>query len=53
VRTQQKWQVGWNGIDPAEFFNPAATQFFTTIYHPAPPLGSGSADLLPSHQAHA
>ena len=32
--TQQKWQVGWNGIDPAEFFNPAATQFFTTIYQP-------------------
>ena len=32
--TQQKWQVGWNGIDPAEFFNQAATQFFTTIYQP-------------------
>jgi photosystem II stability/assembly factor-like uncharacterized protein len=32
--TQQKWQVGWNGIDPAEFFNPATTQFFTTIYQP-------------------
>lgn len=32
--TQQKWQVGWNGIDPAEFFNPAATQFFTNIYQP-------------------
>jgi hypothetical protein len=33
--TQQKWQVGWNGIDPAEFFNPAATQFYTTIYQPS------------------
>jgi photosystem II stability/assembly factor-like uncharacterized protein len=34
--TQQKWQVGWNGIDSKEFFNPAATQFFTTIYQPSP-----------------
>ena len=32
--TQQKWQVGWNGIADDEFFNPATTQFFTTIYQP-------------------
>ena len=43
--TQQKWQVGWNGIDPAEFFNPASTQFFTTIYQP-------SAAAAPDHQTY-
>lgn len=32
--TQRKWQVGWNGIDPNEFFKPAATQFITAIYQP-------------------
>jgi photosystem II stability/assembly factor-like uncharacterized protein len=32
--TQTKWQVGWNGIDENEFFNPATTQFITTIYQP-------------------
>lgn len=32
--TQQKWFVGFNGIDENEVFNPATTQFFTTIYQP-------------------
>ena len=32
--TEQKWLVGWNGIDPNEFFNPATTQFISTIYAP-------------------
>jgi photosystem II stability/assembly factor-like uncharacterized protein len=31
---EQKWQVGWNGILADEFFNPALTQFITTIYQP-------------------
>jgi hypothetical protein len=31
---QAKWQVGWNGIAADEFFNPAKTQFITTIYQP-------------------
>jgi photosystem II stability/assembly factor-like uncharacterized protein len=33
---QAKWQVGWNGIAADEFFNPAKTQFITTIYQPTP-----------------
>lgn len=33
--TQQKWLVGWNGILDDEFFNPAKTQFITTIYQPS------------------
>ena len=32
--TQQKWQVGYNGIAAEEFFNPQTTQFITTIYQP-------------------
>ena len=32
--TEQKWLVGWNGIDPNEFYNPATTQFISTIYAP-------------------
>jgi photosystem II stability/assembly factor-like uncharacterized protein len=44
--TQQKWQVGWNGVADEEFYtkdpktgeltwpNPARTQFITTIYQP-------------------
>ena len=31
---EDKWQEGWNGIDAAEFFNPATTQFISTIYQP-------------------
>ena len=33
--TQQQWRVGWNGILDDEFFNPAKTQFITTIYQPS------------------
>jgi photosystem II stability/assembly factor-like uncharacterized protein len=32
--TDRKWQVGWNGIADDEFFNPAKTQFISTIYQP-------------------
>lgn len=32
---QNKWFVGYNGILADEFFNPALTQFITTIYQPS------------------
>jgi photosystem II stability/assembly factor-like uncharacterized protein len=33
--TENKWFVGYNGILEDEFFNPALTQFITTIYQPS------------------
>ncbi len=32
---ENKWFVGYNGILEDEFFNPALTQFITTIYQPS------------------